>query len=65
KFTVSSSYTFSAEPGKVTTVKVVGYEKGGITTDLKDRPAVRYDVEVNREVAPTKTSAQAEQKETK
>ena len=37
----------------------------GITTDLKDRPAVRYDVEVNREVAPTKTSAQAEQKETK
>ena len=65
KFTVSSSYTFSAEPGKVTTVKVVGYEKGGITTDLKDRPAVRYDVEVNREVAPAKRSAQVEQKETK
>jgi len=64
KFTVSSSYTFSAEPGKVTTVKVVGYEKGGITTDLKDRPAVRYDVEVNRETAP-KPQAQAETKETK
>jgi len=64
KFTVSSSYTFSAEPGKVTTVKVVGYEKGGITTDLKDRPAVRYDVEVNREAAP-KPQAQAETKETK
>jgi hypothetical protein len=63
KFTVSSSYTFSAEPGKVTTVKVVGYEKGGITTDLKDRPAVRYDVEVNREAAP-KPQAQAETKET-
>ena len=64
KFTVSSSYTFSAEPGKVTTVKVVGYEKGGITTDLKDKPAVRYDVEVNREAAP-KPQAQAETKETK
>ena len=64
KFTVSSSYTFTAEPGKVTTVKVVGYEKGGITTDLKDRPAVRYDVEVNREAAP-KPQAQAETKETK
>ena len=64
KFTVSSSYTFSAEPGKVTTVKIVGYEKGGITTDLKDRPAVRYDVEVNRETAP-KPQAQAETKETK
>jgi len=64
KFTVSSSYTFSAEPGKVTTVKVVGYEKGGITTDLKDRPAVRYDVEVNREAAP-KPQAQTETKETR
>ena len=64
KFTVSSSYTFSAEPGKVTTVKVVGYEKGGLTTDLKDRPAVRYDVEVNRDAAP-KPQAQAEQKEKK
>ena len=64
KFTVSSSYTFSAEPGKVTTVKVVGYEKGGLTTDLKDRPAVRYDVEVNRDAAP-KPQAQVEQKEKK
>ena len=49
KFTVTSSYTFNAEPGKVTTVKVVGYEKGGLTTDLKDRPAVRYDVEVTKD----------------
>jgi hypothetical protein len=65
KFTVSSSYTFTAEPGKVTTVKVVGYEKGGLTTELKDRPAVRYDVEVNRETAPSKPQAQAEQKESK
>jgi hypothetical protein len=64
KFTVTSSYTFSAEPGKVTTVKVVGYEKGGLTTELKDRPAVRYDVEVNRDAA-TKPQAQAEQKESK
>ncbi len=65
KFTVSSSYTFTSEPGKVTTVKVVGYEKGGITTELKDRPAVRYDVEVNREVVPAKPTAQAEPKETR
>ena len=67
KFTVSSSYTFNAEPGKVTTVKVVGYEKGGITTDLKDRPAVRYDVEVNREVARSQAPPRRrrEQKESK
>jgi len=65
KFTVSSSYTFTAEPGKVTTVKVVGYEKGGLTTELKDRPAVKYEVEVNREAAPKPSQAKAEQKESK
>ena len=51
KFRVQSSNAFNAEPGKVTTVKVVGYEKGGITAELKDRPAVRYDVDVHREEA--------------
>ncbi len=48
-FRIKSSYAFTAEEGKITTVKVVGYEKGGITTDLQDRPAVRYDVEVQRD----------------
>lgn len=49
KFKVQSSYTFNAEAGKVTTVKIVGYEKGGLTTDMKDRPAVRYDIEVSKD----------------
>lgn len=49
KFKVKSSYAFTAEEGKVTTVRVVAYEKGGITTDLQDRPAVRYDVEVKQD----------------
>ena len=49
KFRVQSSSAFSVEPGKVTTVKVVGFEKGGMTAELKDRPAVRYDVDVQRE----------------
>ena len=51
KFKVQSSYTFAAEPGKVNTIKVVGYEKGGFTAELKDRPSVRYDVDVQREEA--------------
>jgi uncharacterized small protein (DUF1192 family) len=51
KFKVQSSYTFSAEPGKVNTIKVVGFEKGGLTAELKDRPAIRYDVDVQREEA--------------
>ncbi|HZY05340.1 MAG TPA: dihydrolipoamide acetyltransferase [Anaeromyxobacteraceae bacterium] len=54
KFKVQSSYTFNAEAGKTTNVKVVGFEKGGFTTDLKDRPAVRYDVDVQAEQAGKK-----------
>jgi uncharacterized small protein (DUF1192 family) len=64
KFKVQSSYTFNAEPGKVIAVKVVGFEKGGITTELKDRPGVRYDVDVKtdepgRRAAPAPTSSGA------
>ncbi len=51
KFKVQSSYAFDAQPGKVTTVKVVGYEKGGMTSDLKDRPGIRYEVEAQKEPA--------------
>jgi hypothetical protein len=35
----------------VTTVRVVGFEKGGLTTDLQDRPAVRYDIDSARDSA--------------
>jgi hypothetical protein len=60
KFKVQSSYTFNAEPGKVNTVKVVGFEKGGLTAELKDRPAVRYDVDVQREEVRRTSPAAAE-----
>lgn len=60
KFKVQSSYTFTAEPGKATTIKVVGFEKGGLTAELKDRPAVRYDVDVKKdEVARERPPAPA------
>jgi len=49
RFKVQSSHTFNAEPGKALTIRVVGFEKGGMTAELKDRPAVRYDVDVQRE----------------
>ncbi len=45
KFTVRSSYTFTAEEGKTTTVKVIGFEKGNFTTALQDRTSVRYEIE--------------------
>jgi hypothetical protein len=56
---VQSSYTFNAEGGKVTQVKIVGHEKGNLTTELKDRPAVKYDVEVTRDVARREVKAEA------
>lgn len=59
-FKIKSSYAFTAEEGKATTVRVVGYEKGGFTTDLKDRPTVRFDVEVKSSAAEApKTEAAA------
>ena len=59
RFKVQSSYTFNAEPGKVTTVRVVGFEKGGLTTDLQDRPAVRYDLETGRDSGKQQPAAGA------
>jgi hypothetical protein len=59
KFKVQSSYTFNAEPGKLTQVKIVGYEKGGLTADIKDKPAVRYDIEVTGEGVRPAASTQS------
>ena len=53
-FKVKNSYVFTAEEGKQTTVKIVGFEKGGLATELKDRPAVRFDVEVTKELRAPK-----------
>ncbi len=60
KFKLQSSYTINAEGGKVTQVKVVGYEKGNITTDLRDRPAIKYDVEVTKDTARREPQAEAQ-----
>jgi hypothetical protein len=46
KFTVHSSHTFVAGESKTTAISVVGYEKGNITTNLQDRPAVDFKVNV-------------------
>ncbi len=47
QFRIQSSYSFNTEDGKTTTVKVVGFDNGDITTELKDRPAVRYGVDTS------------------
>jgi hypothetical protein len=55
KFGVKSRYTFHADEGKVTTVTVIGHEKGGLTTRLQDKPTVRYEVETQRALRETST----------
>jgi hypothetical protein len=42
RFEVRSSHSFTALEGKTITLRVVSYEKGGVTTQLEERPAVRY-----------------------
>lgn len=53
KFKTSSSNTFIAADGKATVVTVVGYEKGGLTTNMEDKPAVEFKVNL---VAPEGTA---------
>lgn len=42
RFRVRSNYSFTAPEGKAVTIRVVGYEKGGPTAPLEERPAIRY-----------------------
>jgi hypothetical protein len=60
RFKVSSSHTFTAPEGKALTLSVVGYEKGGPTAPLEERPAVRFVERVSAAVQATPAQAGAE-----
>jgi hypothetical protein len=49
QFKTRSAHTIDAEPGKVITLKVISYEKGGFTSEFKDRPAIKYELEIQKE----------------
>jgi hypothetical protein len=59
KFKTQSAYTIDAEPGKVITLKVISYEKGGFTSELKDRPAIKYEQEIQKEEPAARKSGPA------
>lgn len=42
RFRVRSNYTFTVPEGKAVQLRVVGFEKGGPTAPLEERPAIRY-----------------------
>jgi len=59
KFKASASNTFLAADNKATVVTVLGYEKGGLTTNMEDKPAIEFKVNL---VAPEGTGASAAKK---
>jgi hypothetical protein len=42
RFEVKSSHSFTVTEGKAIQLEAIAYEKGGVTTPLEQRPAVRY-----------------------
>jgi hypothetical protein len=65
KIKITSSQTFNAEGGKVTTLKIIGADKGGLTTDFKDRAYIKYETETSKDAGKGATGAGAAPAETK
>lgn len=46
KFEIRSTRSFTALEGKTVNIRVIGYEQGGPTTPIEEKPAVRYTEKV-------------------
>ncbi len=55
---LKDSITFTAEPGKVVSVQAVGYESGNFTTEMIERPAIRFDTNLAVDQRPSATDSQ-------
>lgn len=53
QFDVKQSHSFSVTEGKQVDLDVIAWEKGGVTTPLEQRPAVRYLERLRDAPAPT------------
>lgn len=62
RFNINSSYTFTAAEGKVTELNVIGYEKGGPTAPLEERPQLRF-MERLADSKPAATATTPEEEE--
>lgn len=45
EFKLKANYTFFAAKGRVLKITAVGYQKGDITMDLKDRPSIKFQTQ--------------------
>ena len=52
---LKDAITFTAEAGKLVTIDVVGFEQGGFTTEMTERPRIRFDKNVQVD-APAKST---------
>jgi hypothetical protein len=59
KFEVKSANSFTVTEGKTIELKVIAWEKGGVTTPLEDRPAVRYKELLKSTPAPGGSAAKS------
>jgi hypothetical protein len=57
KFEVKSSHAFTVTEGKTIELEAIAWEKGGVTTPLEQRPAVRYIEKVKSGMAGDSDSA--------
>ena len=46
QFEVKSSHSFTVTEGKTVNLEAIAWEKGGVTTALEQRPAIRYSKKV-------------------
>ncbi|MEM9691107.1 MAG: hypothetical protein AAGA56_01055, partial [Myxococcota bacterium] len=60
RFEVRSSHSFTAVEGKTTRLRILAYEKGGVTTPIEERPAVRYLEKVIQGLVDPATTAPAQ-----
>jgi len=59
KFKVPSSHSFTITEGKTLKLDVIAWEKGDVTTDLTDRPAIRFTENVRSGTTTTESAAPA------
>jgi hypothetical protein len=57
KFKVPSSHSFTITEGKTLKLDVIAWEKGDVTTDLTDRPAIRFTENIRSGVAADSSPA--------
>jgi hypothetical protein len=57
RFQVRATHAFEAAAGSVTAVRAVGFERGGLSAALADRPAVRWEVSARKEAPATAGTA--------